>query len=98
MSALDDVIKDINKKYKETIIGKSDVKQRNYEKVPFATPDFSAISEMEVLLIPFDVKSANAESKRESRFFFLLVSNLLILSYLSQSNIIFWSSFNYFLF
>ena len=41
MSALDDVIKDINKKYKETIIGKSDVKQRNYEKVPFVTPSLT---------------------------------------------------------
>ena len=41
MSALDDVIKDINKKYKEKIIGKSDVKQRNYKKIPFVTPSLT---------------------------------------------------------
>ena len=38
MSKLTDVIKDINKKYKFNIVGKADIKKRDYATIPFVTP------------------------------------------------------------
>ena len=46
--------------------------------MPFATPDRFTISDMEVLLIPLEVKRAKADSNRESRFCFLFNSSLII--------------------
>ena len=43
MSKLDDVIKDLNKKYKFNIVGKADIKKRNYETIPFVTPTLSYV-------------------------------------------------------
>ena len=41
MSALDSVIKAVNKKYKCELIGKSNVKTRNYPIVPFVSPSLT---------------------------------------------------------
>lgn len=41
MSALDDVIKAVNKKYKCELIGKSNVKTRDYPRVPFVSPSLT---------------------------------------------------------
>lgn len=38
MSKLDDVIKNVNKQYGFNIVGKIEVKERNYDRIPFKTP------------------------------------------------------------
>ena len=38
MSKLDDVIKSVNKQYGFNIVGKIEVKERNYDRIPFKTP------------------------------------------------------------
>ena len=41
MSKLDDVIKNVNKQYGFDIVGKVDVKKRDYDRIPFKTPTLS---------------------------------------------------------
>lgn len=41
MSKLDDVIKSVNKQYGFSIVGKVDVKKRDYSRIPFVTPTLS---------------------------------------------------------